>query len=464
MAATVAALLAVGGGGFWYATGGDAQDDRRPTAGSTASAPAAAPSGPAASGLDPAAADRVNTARKPDEAKLLYLRKNVVDVPHLGADVFGPWQVDDTVVIAMYRTVTAYSAADGRERWSLPLGSDLCSASPRMTADRRIVAVTKDGSGKKGECRRLRAIDLTTGRPAWEQKIVKENRTDVGETFSLAFAGGTVAVGRPGASSGYRMSDGKRLFGSPLLTGCVPYGFAGGPKLIAAASCPAADGVAREEVRELDPATGKTRWRYPLPRGSRVQSVFSVAPLVVAVSNDAGETTGVFALSDDGARRSTVGGAAAFFLSCREAAKTDLANCRAVVDSDTLYMATRPAPDGSKGNEIVAVDLATGKTARRISLPMKAIATPLGMSGHDLLIDASPLAGGPDAVATVAPGTTEPRVLMRAPMERVRQEGGRLFAPTPLYTDGRYVLVNGRVSGFDDDEEREMAITLAFGT
>lgn len=73
-------------------------------------------------------------------------------------------------------------------------------------------------------------------------------------------------------------------------------------------------------------------------------------------------------------------------------------------------MATRPVPDGSEGSEIVAVDLVTGKTVCRVSPPVKASAGPLGMSGRDLLTDASPPAGGSDGPAAVAPGAAGPRV------------------------------------------------------
>ncbi|MER7107440.1 outer membrane protein assembly factor BamB family protein [Streptomyces sp. NPDC000229] len=461
--AAAAALLVLGGAGAWYATSGDARDDKRPTAAGSGPSPAAAPSGSASasatpSGLDAAAAGRVNAARKADEAKLLYLRRNAVDVPNMGADNLGPWQVGDTVVTAMYRTVTAYSAADGREKWSLPLRADLCTATPHMTADNRIVVVTKEGPGRKGECRRLQVVDLKTGRAGWERIVAQEHRSDSLMDFSLAFVGDTLAVGRPGAFSTYRMSDGERLYGSPAGS-CTPSTFAGGPKLIAAVSCLV--GGADKEVQELDPATGKARWSYRLPPGSRVEGVLSVKPLVVVFAdNETGENRRAVALTEDGALRSTLADAAEFQPYCAEDMLDD---CRAVVDSGTLYVATDGAPDGSKGDEILAVDLATGKTARRISLPVEAISSPIGMSGRDLLINVSPLDGGWEGVASVAPGATEPRVLMRAPVERVRKDW-RLSGSTPLYADGRYILVAERVSGFTDAEERDVVLMTAFGT
>ncbi|MEU0717678.1 PQQ-binding-like beta-propeller repeat protein [Streptomyces lavendulocolor] len=466
LAAVVALVVLGGGGAWWYAgTGGD-RDGGSPAVGGSAPPsgrplPGAGRTAPPS--LDQAVADRVNAARAADEAKLLYLRRNTVDVPGTGVAVHGPWQVGDTVVTAMYRTVTAHSAADGREKWRLALDGDLCSASTRMTADRRIAVVTKDGPGKKGDCRRLRMIDLNTGRAGWETRIAKENGSDVSETYSLAFTGGTVAVGRLGASSAYRLSDGKRLFGSPPVTGCVPYAFAGGPKLVAAASCLRPGGGGREEVQELDPVTGAVRWRHPLPAGSRVQGVYSVAPLVVAVGDDAGATTGVFALTDGGARRSALAGAAGFDAHCGDPDDSELLSCRTAVDGDTLYVATAPGADGGEGNAIVAVDLTTGKTVRRIATPAKALARPLGMSGRDLLFDAAPLDDGPHLVGSVAPGATTPRVLMRAPVGRAQEEG-RLSDPEPLYADGRYLLVTGRVDGFGDDQEREAATMMAFGT
>ncbi|RST09980.1 hypothetical protein E2C00_09575 [Streptomyces sp. WAC05374] len=463
--AAVAALVVLGGGGAWWYAGTGDGDGKSPASGGSAPPPGQAHPGPSGSTpphLDPAVADRVNAARAADEAKLLYLRRNTVDVAASGVAVHGPWQAGDTVVTAMHRTVTAHSAADGREKWRLALDGDLCSASTRTTADRRIAVVTKDGPGAKGDCRRLRVIDLNTGRAGWETRIAKENGSDVSETYSLAFTGGTVAVGRLGASSAYRLTDGKRLFGSPPVTGCVPYAFAGGPKLIAAASCLRPGGGGREEVQELDPVTGAVRWRHPLAPGSRVQGVYSVAPLVVAVGDDTGATTGVFALTDGGARRSALAGAAGFDAHCGDPGDSELLSCRTAVDDDTLYVATAPGADGGEGNTIVAVDLATGKTVRRVATPAKALARPLGMSGRDLLFDAAPLDDGPHLVGSVAPGATAPRVLMRAPVGRAQEEG-RLSGPRPLYADGRYLLVSGRVGGSGDDEERETATMMAFG-
>ncbi|MFF8608826.1 PQQ-binding-like beta-propeller repeat protein [Streptomyces sp. NPDC015346] len=465
VAAVVAALLAVGGV-TWYALGGgeDRTDDRAKT-GSTSPAPTAPSTGPAvAPAPDAVDAARYNAGRAPGDASVLWVRKNDIDVTTLNGDVFGPWLVGDTVVTAMYRTVTAHSAVDGTVKWRLTLDTEICRASQSASADGRIVLAVKSVlHAEMDECRRLQMIDLRTGKKGWQQKIVKEGKFDFFFEYSIAISGDTVTAGRHGYSTAYRLSDGKQLFGRWEGSDCQPYAYAGGPKLVAAVSCPTPhQDNPQEEIHEVDPVTGKSRWKYRLPMGYRVSHVYSVRPLVVSARKRLTGEYGVVVLNEDGTKRTSLKGQGQYGDGCSDdvAHEGNLRRCKVVADDTTLYLATAWTKD--KGNDIVAFDLDTGTEVRRIRGSARHVTTPLRMEGGSLVVRIASMFGEPGSLATVAPGTTKPVEILRVPRSAARAEARFTDSPA-LYADGRYILVRGVVVGSTDAEEREVQTLLAFG-
>ncbi|MEV4946597.1 PQQ-binding-like beta-propeller repeat protein [Streptomyces sp. NPDC053755] len=470
VAGAVAALLAVGGV-TWYALGGSGDGDDKPGKAPTSAAPAPSPtsSGPAGpagpNAPDAAAAARYNKDRAPGDASVLWVRKNDIDVTTLTGDVFGPWLVGDTVVTAMYRTVTGHSVVDGTVRWRLTLDTEICKAPHLPSDDGKIVLALKERlHADMDECRRFQMIDLRTGKAGWRQKIVKEGDFDFMNDYSIAMSGGTVTAGRHGYSTGYRLSDGKQLFGRWDKSQCQPYAYAGGPKLVAAVSCPTSDPEKpREEIHEVDPVTGKSRWKYPLPVGYRVDHVLSVRPLVVSATNRAQGMHGVVVLNEDGTKRTSLKGKDQYAEGCADqsAFDGDLQRCRVVADATTLYMATAGASK-VKANAIVAFDLRTGNEVRRIPGRPGRTAWPLRMDGGSLVVRMASLLGEPGSLATVAPGSTEPVDLLRVPRSAGLSES-RFYDSPALYADGRYILVQSAVVGSTDAEEMKRETLLAFG-
>ncbi|MGW2203875.1 outer membrane protein assembly factor BamB family protein [Streptomyces sp. NPDC001774] len=467
IAAVVAALLAVGGG-TWYALAGgegsrgtDAKPSPSPTVAGMPS-PTAGPSGPPA----PDAADkaRYNAGRAPGDASVLWVRKNDIDVTTLTGDVFGPWLVGDTLVTAMYRTVTAHSVVDGTVKWRMMLDTEICRASHDVSADGKIVLARKDRlHADVDECRQLQAIDLRSGRSAWQRKIVKEGNFDFGTDYSLAISGGTVTAGRDQYSTGYRLSDGKQLFGRWDKSECQPYAYAGGPKLVAAVSCTKDVNKPQEEIHEVDPVTGKSRWKYRLPVGYRVDHVLSVRPLVVSAHNRAEGTHGMVVLNEDGTKRTSLKGPGFYAEGCDDdtVQRRNLQRCQVVADDTTVYIAIEGAPKG-KGNEIAAFDLDTGTIVRRIEgLPGRR-SWPLRMEGGSLIVRRAAVLDEPGSLATVAPGATRPVETLRLPRVTGRLES-RFHDSPALYVDGRYILVQQLVVGANDGEEMKRETLLAFG-
>ncbi|MGW2563902.1 outer membrane protein assembly factor BamB family protein [Streptomyces sp. NPDC001514] len=481
IAAGLAALLAIGGG-TWFALSGDGKDSgggNKPTAGASPGGPSASTDGgkrgkaglPGASAPDTAKATRLNAERKPGDAKVLWLRKNDVDLPSTGGDVFGPWLVGDTVVTAMHRSVTAHSVVDGTLKWSLPLGTGICRAPQNPSADDKIVLAVQERPGAKAdECRQLRMIDLRTGKQGWRQEIKKDGNFDFDWDYSITLTGNTVTAGRYGHSSAYRLSDGKPLWGK--WDGgedvCQPHEYANeGSTLVASVMCPVDDADnPQEEVHGIDPATGASRWKYRLPRGYVVEHVYSVDPLVVYALDRAKDRQGILVLNDDGTKRSSLRGDDQYANWCSEdvADKGNLQTCQVVADDNTLYMATA-GPDGlDKPNSIVAFDLDTGVEVRRIKAPGGHMIMPLRMEGRELLVRVLPTIGSdePGALASVAPGATDLRVLLQLPASTAKTER-MLMATRGVYADGRYFLVADTVVASNDTEEKERETMMAIG-
>ncbi|WP_406451011.1 PQQ-binding-like beta-propeller repeat protein [Streptomyces sp. NBC_00876] len=471
--AAVAALLVIGGGVFFATSGGD--DDKKPVAKKSGDVqkPTTSPSVDEGdgNGTGREGSDDLNGGRKPGEAKVLWLQKNDVDLPRNGSDVYGPWIVGDTVVKGMYRTVSGFSVADGKQKWTLRTPADICSAPSQTTADGKIVIAVKNGTTDKADCSVLQLIDLNTGKAGWKTEIKSSGLFDMMTDISLAISGNTVTVGRTGASNAFRVSDGKELFGKRDGT-CQPFAFAGGPKLIAATSCRTDDVEnPQHEIEEIDPNTGKPKWTYKLARGVEVDKVYSVSPLVVSLNKGSGDSKkwSIVAFRENGTLRSQIisDKGDKFAPNCGSAFSIfgqHLDGCTGVAaDANTFYMATQDDTSGSaRTNQVVAFNLNTGKTKWKAKAPAEQTMSPLGMEGGNVLlyVNAGYSKGG--GIATLAPTGGTPKMLLQHPASTSAIESSFWDAKV-LYANGRSFIASGRVSASNDKEELETKTMMAFG-
>ncbi|URM91082.1 PQQ-like beta-propeller repeat protein [Streptomyces sp. MRC013] len=469
IAAAVAALLAVGGVTTWALTGNDEDG------GTTTARPSDSGSGPSASvdkgdgtGGGREAEDDLNAGRQPGEAKVEWLLKNDVDLPRNGADVYGPWVVGDTIAKAMYRGVEGFSTADGEKKWSIPFTTDVCEVPHAPTANGVIVVGLKDGTGDRADCRVLQQVDLKSGKAGWRTEVPKSTGFNALSDPTLAMAGNTVVAAGTGSSYGFSLTDGKQVFGKPS-DGCQPYAFAGaGTRLVAAASCRVSDYKnPQQEVWDVDPATGKPKWKYQLARGWEVDKVYSASPLVVNAVHEEKKQRTILVLSDAGKLRSQLsGGGDKYRTQCGGGFVVfgqRLQGCAGVAaDADTFYMSTEPTALTRGTNDVVAFDLGTGKPKWRAKAGPDKTMLPLRMEGGKLLvyIEGSWDRGG--AVATLAPTGGKPTVLLQHPASVARIERD-FWQPRYEYADGRFFIASGRVSARDDKAELETKTMIAFG-
>ncbi|WP_189545524.1 outer membrane protein assembly factor BamB family protein [Streptomyces gelaticus] len=475
--AVVTAALAVvllAGGGVWLATSGGG-DGTEPTAKKSATpGPDVSPTGSGKSkGKDQGPrdlrpeADALNAKRKPGESKVLWLQEGGVDLPRNGSDVYGPWIVGDTIVKAMFHTLSGYSVTDGRQKWSLRMPAELCAAPSQPTADGKIVLGVKSGHGNQASCDALQMVDLTTGKAGWHKTYKRLGAWDGLSDVAMAINGDTVTVGRTSRTDAFRVADGKALFGK-LPGNCQPFGFASGPVAIAATSCQtAADDHKEQQVQRIDPVTGKVQWTYPVKKGWQVAQFYSVSPLVVSLKQE--DKWAIVVLNENGTYRSQlVGGTEDYVTACDDdliAVNKNLDNCIGVAADDrAVYLATKPdVAARNPSNKVVAFDLDTGRAKWKAAAPAGQTLMPMRMEGGRLLMYLSAAKNKGGGIASLPPTGGTPQMVLRHPAAADDVERGFSSFSRVAYRDGRSFLVATRISGIDDEAEKTMKSIVAFG-
>ncbi|MFJ9922765.1 PQQ-binding-like beta-propeller repeat protein [Streptomyces rubiginosohelvolus] len=472
VAAALVVVLAAGAG-TWFLVSDSGDDDPKKPVATGSNDPKAPSESPTVdegdgSGDGREAGDDLNAGRKPGEAKVAWLQKNDIDLPRNGSAVQGPWFVGDVVAKAIYRSVSGYSVADGKQKWKLDLPADVCATPNSATPDGKIVIGVKNGTTDRANCSVLQMVDLNTGKAGWKKEIKKNGNWDFLSDIGLAISGDTVAVGRTGNSNAYRVSDGKELFGTPEGN-CKPFAFSGGDKLIAAVSCRTDDiKNPQNQVQELNPATGKPRWTYQPPRGWEVSKVYSTTPLVVRLEHEEKKQYTIVALTESGKLRSQLvpGKSDKLTADCGNSFAIfgeKLEGCSGVAaDANTFYIATEDDSSGTaRTNKVVAFDLNTGKPKWEAPAPAERVLKPLGMEGGDVLLYMRPKYDTAGALVTLPPTGGTPKTLLQHPSGAGRVENG-FFSSKVLYQGGRSFIFSTRVSASNDQEELEQTTMLVF--
>ncbi|MFC8230000.1 PQQ-binding-like beta-propeller repeat protein [Streptomyces sp. NPDC057287] len=464
----VLALVLIAGGGVWFALSGDGGGES--AAGGAPGSSTAPQQGDGKGGTvsDAELAEQLDARREPGEAKVRWLQSLGTDLPGRAMGVYGPWEAGDVVARAVYRTVSGYSTADGKERWSLRMPEDICAAPTRPTTDGKIVVAVEAAESDNGaDCSVLQMIDLRTGEPGWRKTLEKAAVSDTERRVVMAANNGTVTYSRPGHVHTYRVGDGQELFGTQPRD-CRSYAFLSGARTIAAADCPGGN-----QIQEFDPASGKKKWAYSLEKDWFIDQVYSVSPLVVSVQK--GDTWRVLALRDNGTLRSRTElgtrdvdlGFADYEVRCGGylVVTRNRDDCAGVAaDDDTFYVSTkRKHVEFDVDNRIVAFDLNTGKQKWTADAPMGRRMEPLRMEGGKLLVHVAATRTQGGEIATLEPTGGTPRTVLTHPASTAGIEAG-MTAAEVLYTDGRSLLTRPLVGMEEDDEaEADMKTMIAFG-
>ncbi|MFJ9628949.1 PQQ-binding-like beta-propeller repeat protein [Streptomyces sp. NPDC101175] len=465
IAAAVAGLLVVGGT-VWAVTGGG--DDKKPVAEQSDSAKPSATGGSDdpvdsgdGSGDGGTDSENLNEGRKSGEAKVLWY-KEAPDAPGSGADAPGMWITGSTAVKAAYKEVVAYNVGDGRPTWpTITFPQKICAVTSQKSSDDKIVVAYESGVSDNAKCNRLQQLDLNTGAKGWTATVADGGLFDSALSIGLTITGKTLMVGRSQSGVAYDLATGKQLFEKKKYgAACFPAAFAGGTRLIAVSSCGAGSANAHDEVQELDPATGGAKWTKSIPKGWTVSRVYSVDPVVLYMTDSDHKHWNISTLKSDGSVRSQVDSKAAFAPSCGLAIlDRDLQGCQGVaVDADTLYLPT----DATTGpNQIVAIDLATGKEKWRVKSPTDESMQPVRAEGGKLVayVEAAYDAGGRIVSVPTTGSSHTTTKLLQMPAGTARIESS-FFSRDIDYVDGRFYISSTRLNGNDKTKEKLM---LAYG-
>ncbi|MEU5430121.1 PQQ-binding-like beta-propeller repeat protein [Streptomyces olivoreticuli] len=448
------AVLVAAAGGVWALTGDDKGSDKPSAHGSTAPGKSGKDSGgEGTAGPRDGGANDPNDARQDGEAKVVIDQKGP-DVDQASAGIPGFWVMGDYAVKTVQDKVVAYSTADGKEKWSIPLPKRVCAA-PRDTTDDGKVVVAYDGD-KKDECGNYAMLDLKSGKKVWDKPIPKSGGS--AESFigmDMAISGNAMGAAWFGGSGMIRVSDGETIANPDIQAGCGVDGYAGGKALLRSWTC--VDDKT-SHIEKVDPATGKAVWTWDGRKGLQTKKIYSTEPAVVSVSDD-DKTGGVIALKD-GKERSVIDlGGQAYAPTCGlSIVNHDLGGCQGVVATDdTLYLPTQG--NYSSGNEIHAFDLNTGKrkwaaknSAKRELLPLKA-------DGDKVV--AYQKASYDRAGAVVSVGSDgDPKVLLQIPASMTSAEN-YFFSARYVYEGDRFYIASTRLSSSKSGGDNRML--LAFG-
>ncbi|ELP71075.1 PQQ enzyme repeat protein [Streptomyces turgidiscabies Car8] len=467
LGAAVAALLVIGGTVYAVTSGGG--DDDKPgatggQAGPDLSAPASGPADAAAGGDDKggggtagADPDDLNAGRKAGDAKVLW-SKDAPDAPASGANADGMWITDKVAVKTAYKEVFAFRVGDGGTEWGpITFPQKICAVTPQKSADDKVVVAYMSGASERAKCNKLQVLDLNTGAKGWSGEVADGALFDSSLSVELSVTGTTLMVGRSQSGTAYDLNTGAKLFDKVKYgAACFPAAFAGGARLIAVSSCGASTSTEHDEVQELDPKTGAARWTRPIPKGWAVARTYSVDPVVLYLTNEDKKSWNISTLKDDGSFRSEVSVDESFAPVCGWAIlERDLQGCQGVAtDADTLYLPT-------EANEVVAINLATGKEKWRVKSPAEQPMLPLKVEGGELVAYVEPPydAGG-QVVSIPVTGTSHtPTKLLQNPAGAADVENG-FYSKAYDWVDGRFFLSTTRLSGKDELKEKLM---LAYG-
>ncbi|MEN8655739.1 PQQ-binding-like beta-propeller repeat protein [Streptomyces sp. 21So2-11] len=464
--AALAAVLVIGTG-VYFAVSGDGDGDKKPVAQESQKKddkPTAEPSADEGDGdgTGRQTTDDLNAGREAGEAKVLWLKTNEVDMPRGSHKAYGPWFTGDVVVQALFKSVTAFDVNTGKKKWEVPFENEVCAAPRNATADGKIVVGVMDGKTDKAKCNQLRLVDLTAGKAGWTTEVKKENLFDVSSSVELAIGGNTVTASRLGVSSGYKISDGSKIFGDEKVNGCGANSFAGGSKLIAVDDC-GTDGKS-QQVREVDPATGKGNWTFTVPKGWQVKRVYSVDPVVLYLTNEDKKAWNISTLKADGTIRSQLDTKAKIEPQCGWAImEAALQGCLGTVaDANTLYLPTADKAGGEDGfdrtNDIVAFNLNTGKEKWRSPAGKDRTMLPVRMDGANVLAYVEPSYDHGGGIASIGAGGGAPKFVLKTPESTAEVENS--FSNRGVsYTDGRLFITPPSLTGRDDEEgEKTMMV------
>ncbi|WP_328946885.1 PQQ-like beta-propeller repeat protein [Streptomyces sp. NBC_00250] len=464
VAAVLALLLLFGAGTYVLVERSGADSARADHAGAESGAPSAtAP--PKASARPTPTPSRVPTTaeiarqRRAGEAAA-WIVDDRTDLPRRNIPTEDLWIIGDTAVQAVYKRVVAHRLSDGAQLWSVDLPTPVCETPVNATPDGKVVIVLQNVEGWTGtRCNQLQMIDLRTGRAGWHQQLTETGAGDGTIIVDSAISGGTVVIVQSMKAAAYKVADGKKLYDIPMEDPgkCYPGRVAGGSRLLVLADCAITSmEKAYDQVREIDPATGKVRWRHRTEPGRRIGQVLSVSPAVITTAHREthAEDWRVVALGPDGKVRRSIDPRPKGFKHCGDTIDTsdNAQACREAVVGGGLVLL-------GGTDRVGAYDLGTGKLVWGV----KAEETSYGYyplrvgPGRTGIVYQVGTLQAPGRVFRIGPGGVDTiKDVLQLPASTAKVEFGMGTVGENAYVGDRLVITPAGLSGNDAQHEPRM--------
>ncbi|MFE7581245.1 PQQ-binding-like beta-propeller repeat protein [Streptomyces gardneri] len=461
--ATVVVLLLVAASGWVYALGDGRWGRSAPPVADKAPSPSATPTPsrtPAVRTPEPQripTSEELNVGRAAGDATA-WIADDKTDLPRRSVKLYPLWIVGDTVVQAAYEKVTARRLSDGTEAWSVPLPASVCEAPANPTPDGKIVVVYKSDRNWTGNrCNQLQMIDLRTGKAGWHKKLTETGSMDDTIMVNSAVSGGTLAIVQSMRAAAYRVDTGAKLYDIPLENPgrCYPANVAGGPRLVVDSTCAinVDRGKSYHQLRELDPRTGKVRWRYRTQPGWIIGKMLSVDPVVFTTYHHKELTDDwrVQALKPDGKLRVTIDARPKGFAYCADAGDSggNMQQCPGTaVGKDIVFLGGTDRVGG--------YSLDTGKLVWGVKASVGTLHPLRPDGGAWALVYEAPTDKEPGKITRFGPGGVDTKKdVLRHPVT-ARATERRMLAGRLAYANGRIVISPSGVSGNDAMHEARM--------
>ncbi|MDX2563819.1 PQQ-binding-like beta-propeller repeat protein [Streptomyces sp. TX20-6-3] len=470
IAAVVAVVLIIGAG-IWYANSGDGGKAEEAKGTGGASQGATGGSGDT-KGIGGGGKEKppANT-----RAKLTFKVDQPV-VPDV-TDVTGSWLTDKAYVKTGVNSIVAYDRDKGSVLWTLPLTGQVCGSSRHLTADNKLAilfeATKRVAPRYYQQCTEVGLVDLNAGKLLWSTSVtggtVGDQKVRFGE---VTLSGKTVAAGGSDGGAAFDIANGNPRW-KPQANdqNCYDLGYGGGEGLVAVRKCGAYD-AQYVMIQNLDPMTGAPVAQFKMPSGVKYASVVSTRPLVVAadVGDSAGDGSGIsdfFSIDEKTGKLKAkiTADADQYAARCRS---TKVESCtKVLVGNGRLYVPTEEH-EGSTGeygdetNELIAFDLATGRTVpEKADAGDKYTLVPLRMDGGNIIAYKEGPYNQGGRIVSVDGGTMKETLLLENPGDKATHDVEKAFSPDYseiLYRDGRVfmsdmMLSKPRASASPDDKE-----------
>lgn len=468
--AAVTAIALIVGGGIWYSSSGEDHGKKDDTKGSSGGTGGKGDTGGTSGGSEKAPGDTAST--------LLFQVPMPVVKDTNTVTTKGSWLTDKAYVKSGAAEIVGYDPDKGTRLWTIKLPGPVCEASAHVTEDDRTAILYEPAMPTKADpshgCSQVAAIDLDAGRKLWTKTV---DSGDQPITFdNVTVSAHTAALGSTEGGAAFDIGSGRLLWSPKTTDTCYDAGYGGGAKLVAVRKCGEYDDRTLG-IQTLDPASGKVISEYKMAKGIEYASVVSTDPLVVAsdVGDSAGDGSGIsdfFSIDNrTGTLRTRISAPGDEYAAhCEGISRIEY--CKGVVAAgDRLYVPTEERDGteaGSRTNEIVEFDLATGKqTGRRADAGDGYTISPLRMDGADLIAYKRPPYDKGGRIVSVGGGDFKETTLLENPATRAVHDAEQSMLPEYaeiLYARGHLymsqVFASKSLTGSGDKE----SLAIAFAT